>query len=135
MSMAHGIEIRLPYLDHRLVELALTLPDSFKLNKGWTKYIFRHSVAKYLPSSIAWRKDKQGFLNPQSEWLKYEWKSKILDLISSDSLIVKSGIVDHKKMQMKYKEFCKGKNIWHREIITVISLELWLRKNFNYINV
>ncbi len=135
MSMAHGIEIRLPYLDHRLVELALTLPDSFKLNKGWTKYIFRHSVAKYLPSSIAWRKDKQGFLNPQSEWLKYEWKSKILDLISSDSLIIKSGIVDHKKMQMKYKEFCKGKNIWHREIITVISLELWLRKNFNYIKV
>ncbi len=135
MSMANGVEIRLPYLDHRLVELALCIPNSFKLQKGWTKYILREAFSNSLPKEIAWRKDKQGFLNPQSEWLKKEWKEKILELISGNSLSSEYGFVNSKKMQKKYKDFCSGKQIWHREILSVISFEIWLRKNQEYLNL
>ena len=76
MSMSHGIEIRLPFLDHRLVEFALRIPDSYKIDKGWTKLVLRQAMKDYLPKEISWRKDKQGFLNPQSIWLKKDWKKK-----------------------------------------------------------
>ena len=135
MSMANGVEIRLPFLDHRLVELALCIPNSFKLTKGWTKYILREAASTFLPQEIAWRKDKQGFLNPQSEWLKKEWKEKVLELTSENSLSSKYGFINSKKMQKKYRNFCLGKQIWHREILSVISLEIWLRKNHEYLSL
>tara|TARA_B100000787_G_scaffold110825_2_gene82463 strand:- start:1050 stop:2876 length:1827 start_codon:yes stop_codon:yes gene_type:complete len=129
MSMANGIEIRLPFLDHRLVEYALKMPESYKLNSGWTKFVLRKAVEDKLPKSITWRKDKQGFINPQSQWLKHEWKEIVLEHIADDSLCSKFGIIDSKSMQKKYNDFLLGKSVWHREIFTVISLEMWLRAN------
>ena len=49
MSMSHGIEIRLPFLDHRLVEFALRIPDSYKIDRGWTKLVLRQAMKDYLP--------------------------------------------------------------------------------------
>lgn len=70
-AMAHGVEVRLPFLSHELVEFVNTLPDSFRLSGGWTKFILRKSQEKVLPESIVWRKDKVGYEPPQSEWLKH----------------------------------------------------------------
>jgi asparagine synthase (glutamine-hydrolysing) len=129
MSMANGIEIRLPFLDHRLVEFALKIPESYKLNSGWTKFGLRKAIEDKLPKSIAWRKDKQGFLNPQSQWLKHDWKKIVLEHIQDDSLCSKFGIIDSNNMKKKYNDFLLGKPVWHREIFTVVSLEMWLRAN------
>lgn len=134
MSMSHGIEIRLPFLDHRLVDLALRIPDAYKIDQGWTKLVLREAMKDHLPKEITWRKDKQGFLNPQSTWLKKDWKEEILELLSNDSLIYTKGLINKESMIKKYQDFCKGKDIWHREILSVISLELWLRKNREYLN-
>lgn len=70
-AMGHGIEVRLPFLSHELVEFVHTLPDSYKLSGGWTKLILRRSQETSLPTSIAWRKDKVGYEPPQVEWLKH----------------------------------------------------------------
>jgi len=72
-SMAHSIEVRLPFLNHDLVEFVFTLPDSFLLNKGWTKYVLRMAMNNMLPNSICWRKDKIGYASPQHEWLKNDF--------------------------------------------------------------
>ena len=69
-SMAYGREIRLPFLFYELVELLFTLPGSFKIQNGWTKYIERVSFENLLPSSIAWRKDKTGYEPPQKQWME-----------------------------------------------------------------
>ncbi|OFY18576.1 MAG: asparagine synthase (glutamine-hydrolyzing) [Bacteroidetes bacterium GWF2_33_38] len=67
-SMAHSVEVRLPFLSHELVEFAFTLPSEYKIREGWTKAIIRHGLNDILPDEIAWRKNKLGFQPPQKEW-------------------------------------------------------------------
>ena len=68
--MAHGREVRLPFLSHELVEFAFTLPSHFKIREGWTKWILRQSMKEQLPEDIVWRKDKIGFEPPQKKWMQ-----------------------------------------------------------------
>ena len=68
-AMAHSREVRLPFLDHRLVEFVFSLPDDFKLNEGWTKFVMRKAMSEILPPSICWRVDKIGYETPQNDWL------------------------------------------------------------------
>lgn len=67
-SMAFSREVRLPFLYHKLVEFLFSLPASYKINEGWSKFILRKSMEPYLPQSIAWRKDKIGYEPPQQNW-------------------------------------------------------------------
>jgi asparagine synthase (glutamine-hydrolysing) len=77
-SMAHSREVRLPFLSHKLVEFVFSLPDNFKLNFGWTKYILRLAMKNTLPDSICWRVDKIGFEPPQNNWLdSTKWQKEI----------------------------------------------------------
>jgi len=69
-SMAHGREVRLPFLSHELVEFIFSLPSSFKIRDGWTKWILRKASANHLPTEISWRKDKIGLEPPQWDWMQ-----------------------------------------------------------------
>jgi asparagine synthase (glutamine-hydrolysing) len=69
-SMAHGRETRLPFLSHQLVEFLFSLPSSFKIRKGWTKWLLRNSMESLLPGEICWRKEKIGFEPPQKSWME-----------------------------------------------------------------
>lgn len=71
-SMAHGVEVRLPFLNHQLVEFIFSLPANFKINKGWTKWLLRKAMVKKLPSEIVWRKDKVAYEPPQKSWMENE---------------------------------------------------------------
>jgi asparagine synthase (glutamine-hydrolysing) len=70
LSMAFSIESRVPFLDHRLVELAFALPDSAKLHGGWSKYALRRALDGVLPANVVWRRDKKGFPTPVGNWLR-----------------------------------------------------------------
>jgi len=100
-SMAHGRELRLPFLDYKLAEFIITLPSSFKIKKGWTKWLLRKSMEKSLPNEIVWRKDKTGFEPPQESWMKNE---KLRERIrQAKEVLVKEKILKsealHKKIQ------------------------------------
>ncbi len=71
-SMAHGVEVRLPFLNHQLVEFIFSLPANFKIHKGWTKWLLRKAMVKKLPSEIVWRKDKVAYEPPQKLWMQNE---------------------------------------------------------------
>jgi asparagine synthase (glutamine-hydrolysing) len=77
-AMAHGREVRLPFLNHDLVEFIFSLPAHFKIRNGWTKWILRQSMNDHLPSEITWRKDKVGFEPPQKQWME---NKKLRDMI------------------------------------------------------
>jgi asparagine synthase (glutamine-hydrolysing) len=77
-SMAHGTEVRLPFLNHQLVEFIFSLPPHFKIRNGWTKWLIRTSMKDRLPSNITWRKDKIGFEPPQKAWMQ---DSGVIELI------------------------------------------------------
>ncbi len=69
-SMAHGIEVRLPFLSHELVQFIFSLPSHYKIQNGFTKYILRESMKQALPSSIVYRTDKIGYEPPQQQWMQ-----------------------------------------------------------------
>ena len=69
-SMAHSIESRLPYLDYRLVELAVSISGDFKMREGWSKWALRKVSERHLPHEIAWRRDKIGFEAPSADLLR-----------------------------------------------------------------
>lgn len=77
-SMAHGREVRLPFLSHELVEFIFSLPSDFKIRNGWTKWLLRESMKYDLPEDIVWRKEKIGFEPPQFQWMQ---NKKIKELI------------------------------------------------------
>ena len=81
-SMAHSLEVRLPFLNHQLVEFTFSLPGNFLIHNAWTKYILRTSMEHILPNEITWRKDKIGYEPPQEKWLK----SKIFNDMVGDAI-------------------------------------------------
>ena len=102
-SMAHGREVRLPFLDHKLVEFIFSLPSNFKIRNGWTKWILRETMKNKLPAEIVYRKDKTGFEPPQEQWIKDEKiKELIIDAkkILVDEKILKPEVID-KKIEAK----------------------------------
>lgn len=139
MSMAWSREIRVPFLDYRLVELLLPLPIDKKLYKGWTKYIFRKAMEGRLPDEITWRKDKQGFVNPQSEWLKSDLKEKVQNYFKPDSLMALAGFVNPYMLNKKYESYCRQSArqgiVSYKDIFNPLALEIWLRKYENYIKI
>lgn len=134
MSMAFGREIRLPFLDYRLVEYMLNAPVELKLAKGWTKYLMRVAYQAVLPKGITWRKDKQGFTNPQEAWLKNELKPVVESYFSPSAMLFEHDLVDRKRLLDKYQDFCEGRgNVWYREVFNPLGLEVWLREFKDYI--
>jgi asparagine synthase (glutamine-hydrolysing) len=129
MSMAWAREVRTPFLDFRLVELGLKMPTALKMANGWTKYPLRRAFSNSLPHSIAWRKDKKGFVNPQDEWMRGALRNRVLEIMSDPSAeVYKTGLVDKKTYLSVFDAYCKGdKKIWFRDVFSPFSLNLWLQ--------
>lgn len=91
-SMAHGVEVRLPYLQHQLVELAFSMPPDLKIHNGFTKWILRQEAATLLSPSIAWQTEKIGLEPPQKKWME---NTRIREAIrESREQLVQQGIAD-----------------------------------------
>jgi asparagine synthase (glutamine-hydrolysing) len=74
-SMAFSIEGRYPFLDHRFVEWAMTVPLEMNLKRGWNKLLLREALSAILPPAIQWRRSKVGFETPQSAWIRTTLRS------------------------------------------------------------
>ena len=93
--MAHSIEVRLPFLDYRLVNFLVHTPIEDKLQGGWTKYILRQAIDE-LPREIRWRKDKTGFVTPEEKWMRGVLGQQIIEYFSEPSRLDEMGILDKK---------------------------------------
>ncbi|HET7114272.1 MAG TPA: asparagine synthase (glutamine-hydrolyzing) [Pyrinomonadaceae bacterium] len=79
-SMAHSREVRLPFLDHNLVEFVFKVPERLLMRDGWTKWIFREAFRGIVPKEITDRVDKLGYMPPQQQWLGgLSWRDVMLD--------------------------------------------------------
>jgi asparagine synthase (glutamine-hydrolysing) len=86
MTMAHGLEARVPFLDHHLVEFSANLPDNLKLRGFNGKYILRNSMQNILPRSIS-KRPKKGFPMPLNSWLFGEMQETTIEIISNSAII------------------------------------------------
>jgi len=132
MSMANAREIRLPFLDYRVVSRLVSLPVELKLRAGWTKWIFRKAMEPLLPHTIAWRKDKQNFIVPQNNWLRTELRDDISKLLRSDWVSERLGLMDREKFRFRYEAYLRqaasGGRLGIKDIFAPIALELWARR-------
>lgn len=133
MSMAWSREVRAPFLDYRLVDMGLRMPERLKVARGWTKYALRQAFAADLPASITWRKDKQGFVNPQDDWLKGVLKKNVVEIMSdANARVYQLGLVDRSGYLERLSVYCEGRgNVWFRDVFAPFALELWLREADN----
>jgi len=123
-SMAFSREVRLPYLDHRLVELAFSLPWDMKLHRGQTKRVLREAMGDYLPESVRHRMDKIGYAPPQAAWLRgplCEWAG---DLLASRSFAEREWN-DAPAMRAMWRAFRDGKDQVDADIWRFLSVEAW----------
>ncbi len=97
-SMAHSIESRLPFLDYRLAEFILSLPDEYKIRDGWTKAVMREAMTGILPEKIRTRMDKIGFETPEEVWLKKNrdsFRKRIAFAVEATNGIITESAVRH----------------------------------------
>ena len=92
--MINGVEIRMPFMDHRLVSFANSLPYSSKIGNGYTKRIVRDALDPFLPKEITWRTSKVGFKTPIVDWMQNDLKEWFLDTSHSDELL-NSELIDN----------------------------------------
>lgn len=125
-SMAHSIEARVPFLDYRIAEFLLGLPDEHKLTEGVTKRILRETMKGSLPESVRNRTDKLGFATPEEVWLretKTDWFSNMLRVtIENSDRIVKPEVMDI------FRQMVTGKRPFDFFIWRLISFGVWVRR-------
>jgi asparagine synthase (glutamine-hydrolysing) len=124
MTMANSIELRVPLLDHKLLEFAASLPPGRKLNAGTTKYILKRALSRQIPSEIRNRK-KAGFPVPYASWLRTELKDIVWDVLT-DNESVNRGYFRKSAIEQLLTEDANGKD-HSKEIFSLLSLELWQR--------
>lgn len=129
MSMAASIESRVPFLDHKLVEFTVRLPDRLKLRHGWTtKYVLRRAMKGLLPEPILTRK-KMGFPVPVGKWFREEFRPVIDEYVLSERAAGR-GIFDREFVTSLVARHQAGEN--HSERLwALVNFEMWLRRFFD----
>lgn len=124
MSMAHGLESRVPLLDVDLVEFSSSIPADIKFKNGNPKHIFKESLEKYLPHEITHRKDKMGFPTPINQWFQSDLRDFVMDIFCSQKAKQRDYMNSNKVVEQIDRE-----GIYSRKIWGLLSLELW-HKNY-----
>jgi len=126
-SMAASLEVRVPLLDHRVVEFAARIPLSFKIRGGVGKWALRQVLYRYVDRSLIDR-PKQGFGVPLAEWLRgslREWAEELL----SEKELAESGLVDVSPIRMAWKAHLSGRENVQYRLWVVLMLQAWLRRS------
>lgn len=127
-SMRFSVEARVPFLDHRIVERAINLPNEMYINRGVTKTILREATKGIIPEKIRNRQDKMGFSTPEAEWFRKDvFKVLIFDILNSDSFKQRN-IIDPEIAKRLYTKHLEREIEISKEIWKWINLELWFRK-------
>ena len=124
MTMANSIELRVPLLDHKLLEFAASLPENFKVRGFTTKYIAKKALTGHVPQEILDRK-KVGFPVPYNSWLRNELKDWVNDVLL-DGETTSRGYFNRTSVQNLIQSNSQTGN-YSKEILSLASLELWHR--------
>ena len=125
MSMANSLEVRVPFLDHRLVEFVTAIPSDFKLRGLTTKYILKHAMKTILPGPTL-KKPKQGFSIPIKTWLKRELRPLLLDTLS-ERRVRRRGFFNRHYVNALIREHLSGRQNHSHQLWALLFFELWLQ--------
>ncbi|MBW2065840.1 MAG: asparagine synthase (glutamine-hydrolyzing) [Deltaproteobacteria bacterium] len=125
-SMGVGLEVRVPLLDHRLVEFTSSIPDGMKFRNGTGKYILKKLLSKYVPPDL-FERPKMGFGVPLDQWFRKELKDLLTDLLSPQR-IRREGLFDEEVVREKVEEHLTGRINHQYRLWPLIVWEMWRDK-------
>src|SRR5262249_42265652 len=123
---AVGLEARLPFLDHRVVEFGLRLPDRLRRRDGQGKWLLRRVLDRYVPRALVER-PKQGFEPPIGAWLRGALRPWAEELLRTDRLGV-GGLLDPAPIRRRWAEHVRGRRNWQYSLWGVLMFEAWRRR-------
>ena len=123
MTMANSLELRVPLLDHQILEFAASLPTSFKLSKTTTKHILKKALSKRLPREILSRK-KRGFPVPYATWLGTDLRGAVAEVLLDESALARGYF---KKQTIESMINGWPTQDYSKELFSLVTLEMWHR--------
>ncbi len=124
-SMAANLEVRVPFLNYELVELAARMPPDLKLRGLKRKYILKRAAEKFLPKEVVWRK-KAGFGAPIRSWLRGPLKPMVDDLLSEET-VRRRALFDPLEVRRVVAANLSGREDYNLQVFQLLTLELWQR--------
>jgi asparagine synthase (glutamine-hydrolysing) len=128
LSMAHALEVRVPYLDREVVEYSQQLDSSFKVRHGVRKWLHRRVCSEFLPQEILRRK-KRGFaVNVVDDWFRDSFQGRIGDYLADGQSLI-YGYLRHDTVTELVHRHSTGRQDHHKILFSLVVLEQWLRAN------
>jgi asparagine synthase (glutamine-hydrolysing) len=125
-SMANSLEARSPFLDHKVIEFAASLPESLKMRRFETKSLLKKVAARLVPREVIYRR-KMGFGVPLGRWFRGEMKNFVKDVLLSEKSLNR-GIVRRVIVEKYVEEHTKRGRDYTSQIWTLLMLELWFQR-------
>ena len=126
MSMAHGLEIRVPLIDHRLVELMFSIPAKIQFARPPKKSLLVRSLPHPLPAEVVHRK-KMGFTLPFEHWMRNDLRTEV-ESVLLERISPLSDFIEEKEVTQVWKDFLAGRVSWSR------PWALYVLKKWFYLN-
>ncbi|HTF20249.1 MAG TPA: asparagine synthase (glutamine-hydrolyzing) [Chryseolinea sp.] len=128
MSMANGLEVRVPFLDYEVVNFLFSLPDHYKINGNIRKRLLQDGFRDILPRQL-YKRPKKGFEVPLLKWLRTEMKSLIMDDLLSEDFIVNQGVFDYAEInRIKQQLFSSSPGDVHARVWGLVVFQWWWKK-------
>jgi asparagine synthase (glutamine-hydrolysing) len=125
-SMANSLEARSPFLDHKVIEFAASLPENLKMHRFQTKSLLKKVAARLVPSEVVYRR-KMGFGVPVGKWFRGEMKSFVQEILLSEKALNR-GIVRPEALRRYVQEHTSGERDHQFQVWTLLMLELWFQR-------
>jgi len=125
-SMAQSVEVRVPFVDKKVIEYAMSIPGILKYKNGESKYILKKVAEKYIPKEIIYR-PKASFGAPIRSWISNELKT-IVDELLSEKNIKKRGLFEYKSIKKMINDDRSGQHDYAYQIYQLLTLEYWFRE-------
>lgn len=122
-AMGVSLETRIPFLDHRIVEFASTLPLEWKIRDGKTKWLLRQVLYQYVPPHLIER-PKMGFGIPLDTWLRTDLREWAEDLLSTHRLR-QDGFFNPEPIRKKWQEHLSGSRNWQHYLWNILVFRMW----------
>lgn len=125
-SMAHSLEVRVPFLDHKFVEWTAKIPTELKLKNGCGKYIFKKAMEPHLPNDVLYR-SKMGFRVPLADWFRGPLKQKLRDALLSEQMR-RSGLFNMNTIEQWLDEHQSGRREYSAPLWTLLMFASFYKK-------